>query len=486
MKPTTARTRRAVLYARVSDSKGGKKCSVPQQLEVGRDVIATNGWTPGPEITDDTSASRFAAKDRPGYKRLLTVLQPGDVLVIWEQSRTSRRLKEWVELRDLCVERGVLLCSGGELLDLTDTNARLSTGIKAVVNEHESDQLSDRIKRDIRKRALSGNPHAKLGFGYQKVYEPDGTWTWQEDPIAADAIRWAVDHILAGGRLRAVQREWTARGVPRAQKEGSWTITTIRQVLIRPKIAGLRTLYGEVVSKGTWPAIITEDQHQQLVARIEGNKLAEPRGKHPEHLLTNIMVCGVCGEPVCWQNRGRGGRYVCRTNGCLTRRADDSDKYVTDRVREIIAGWKADTVLFDIDEDVPPPDAGLVLIETELNALKKRLEEYRTYAKQGKLSVASLVDAEAELLPQIADLETQRKAALISPLLDVLARDALLIWGDMELVDKRALLRLSVKITMQRLGAGKRTPGKVAIDVVSIAPDRQALTTSILDSVAKR
>lgn len=481
MKSTIVSIQRAVIYARVSNSRGGTKRSVPQQLEDGRAVIAQNNWPAGPEITDDTSASRYAAKDRPGYKKLLTILRPGDVLVIWEQSRTSRRLKEWVELRDLCVELGVLMCVNGELLNLTDTNSRLSTGIKAVVNEHESDQLRDRLNRDIGRRALRGDPHARLGFGYRKVYAADGSWTWQEDGDEGAAIRWAVQHILGGGSIRSVQKEWAARGIKRPQAEDTaWSISSIRQLLARPKLAGRRTLHGEDVAKASWPAIISEDEHAQLVAVLKGRRLTEPRGQHPQHLLTSIMTCSVCEEPVTWQNRGKGGRYVCRARGCLARRAPAADKYVIERVHEIIADWKVDAFLFDVDDETPQIGSELVRITAELEVLEKRLQEFRDFATKGMIPVADFVSARAELEPQIEDLKAQSKSAMISPLLALFAKDAEVIWEDMSLVDQRALVRLTAAVTMERVGPGK-TKG-VGVKVKSIAPDRSLVTTAMLEA----
>ena len=43
------------------------------------------------------SASRFATKDRPEYKRLLADVEAGklDVVVLWESSRGGRELAAW-------------------------------------------------------------------------------------------------------------------------------------------------------------------------------------------------------------------------------------------------------------------------------------------------------------------------------------------------------------------------------------------------------
>ena len=41
----------------------------------------------------------------------------------------------------------------------------------------------------------------------------------------------------------------------------------LRRALLNPALAGLRVHQGEVVGKGIWQPIITQEQHRQLVAR---------------------------------------------------------------------------------------------------------------------------------------------------------------------------------------------------------------------------
>ena len=60
---------------------------------------------------DVGSASRYAAKAREGFDRLIADLQAGrfgaDLLLLWEGSRGSRRTNEWVQLIGLCEDHAV-------------------------------------------------------------------------------------------------------------------------------------------------------------------------------------------------------------------------------------------------------------------------------------------------------------------------------------------------------------------------------------------
>src|SRR5690554_1089390 len=101
-------------YLRVSkDSKHTGK-SPDQQHDENVRSFERQGWVlhPAPAYRDtDRSASRYATKVREDFRRLIDDLEAdtfgADVLAIWESSRGSRRVGEWVDLVDLCKDRGV-------------------------------------------------------------------------------------------------------------------------------------------------------------------------------------------------------------------------------------------------------------------------------------------------------------------------------------------------------------------------------------------
>jgi site-specific DNA recombinase len=67
-------------------------------------------------------------------------------------------------------------------------------------------------------------------------------------------------------------------------------------VLVNPRIAGLRAYKGTVVADATWPAIITREQHERLVAlRKDQTRRWVPRGRPAQHLLAGLV--GV--RPMC-------------------------------------------------------------------------------------------------------------------------------------------------------------------------------------------
>ena len=94
----------------------------------------------------------------------------GDVLVLWEVSRSQRDLAVYVAIRDLCVRVG--LCYwlvGGVLFDLRDRNDRMMLGFQAVQAEFQSDYIRDNVLRGI-VGAAQGRPHGRA-LWYRRIYD---------------------------------------------------------------------------------------------------------------------------------------------------------------------------------------------------------------------------------------------------------------------------------------------------------------------------
>lgn len=73
-----------------------------------------HGWRLAEKSYKDVgSASRYATKLRDEFKQLLidlesgSVFAPGDILIMWEPSRGSRKTSEWSAMIELCEQRKV-------------------------------------------------------------------------------------------------------------------------------------------------------------------------------------------------------------------------------------------------------------------------------------------------------------------------------------------------------------------------------------------
>ena len=72
--------------------------------------------------------------------------------------------------------------------------------------------------------------------------------------------------MLAGYSLVSIVNDLNARGASGLPAVRPGCPSTLAAVLINPRIAGLRAYKGEIVGAAVWPAIISREQHEKLVA----------------------------------------------------------------------------------------------------------------------------------------------------------------------------------------------------------------------------
>src|SRR4051812_20914725 len=244
---------RAVIYTRVSSDPNDRGRSVAEQEAECRSVCQREGWEVMDVYSDnDRSASRYATKDRPEFRRLITFVESGgaDVLVTWEASRAQRDMDAYLRLRDLCERRGVLWSYSGRTYDLAESTDRFSTGLDALLAERESDETRKRVLRAVRANADKGRPHGRLLYGYRREYDPATRELVGQvpDDETAPVVREAARRVLAGETPYSVAQDFNRRGVPTPTGGGrGWDLTQIKRLCVNPGYAGKRVHRGKVV-----------------------------------------------------------------------------------------------------------------------------------------------------------------------------------------------------------------------------------------------
>lgn len=451
---------RAVIYTRVSSDAAGKGRSVSEQEVDCRAICEREGWDVAEVLTDnDIGASRHSGKDRPAYRRLTEVLTKGDVLVMWEASRAQRDMKAYVELRDLCAERGVLWSYSGRLYDPSRGDDRFSTGLDALIAEKEAEQTRERVLRAKRSAALEGRPLGRLSYGYRRQINmrTGATEQWILDESEAPIVREIYDRVLDGESLWAITRDLTARGVPAPSNQknaaGEWKAQRMRVMILRPAYAGLMVHKGKVIGKANWEAIATEQEHQRLVAILTDPARATHRGCEPRHLLTGIATCGVCGSGCKYfhPKSSKSARYVCEKKNCVTRRADR----IEDFVQELIVRMAQYQPNFD------PMSASRSMAGREaFNESVRLRDELKDFARKAHglgISLETLAEYERSIREQIEKAEEIVRNSARSPLLARLAGpEAAAQWERMTIIEKRETIRSMMTVSINRSSVGTR------------------------------
>lgn len=461
----SAPIRRAIIYTRVSSDKAGGR-SVREQESECRTECERRGWPVAEVLTDnDRSASRYATKDRPEYARLRTLLQPGDVLVMWEASRATRDLERYVELRELLTERRALWCYSGKVYDLTDGGDRFSTGLDILVSEKAAEETRDRIMRAHRANLVNGKPHGRLSYGYRTRLEQDDQGRIiarhrEPDPARAPLVAEAARRVLAGETTLSVLR-WLVTVDPDTAK---WNTTRLHKMLASPTNAGWRvTPDGELI-KGTWEPIIDEETRLALVAMFAARKTG-PRGNQPKHLLSGIAVCAICGDAL-WRTKGgkaHGGNhyvYGCKKGKHVARSVIDLDAAVL----EVVNALLADPVM--LAEWTRPPEADPT-VAVRLAKLIEQRDGVEAQLAEMKMPAASGARVLAKLEEQIAAAEKAVVPVAVDPAVAEIADsdDPIATWEALPLLGKRTFIRAVMSVTVDRIGPGRWHDRRRGIDI---------------------
>ncbi len=318
---------RAAIYLRVSLDQTGEQLAVSRQREDCRRIAEQRGWEVVKEYVDNSISASDAKKNRPAYNQMVEDYADShfDALVCWDLDRLTRQprqLEDWVEAAE---HRGLLLVTASGEADLTTDNGRLFARIKAAVARAEVERKGARQTRALRQRAEMG----RMALGTRLTgYEKDGTIV----PAEARIVRQMFEDFLNGRSLKEMSKALDASGMPPRRGE-RWHPSTLREIMLNPRYAGLQVYKGEVIGKGNWKPIVDEETFRLAESKLRDPNRKTQNGTARKYLLAGIATCGVCGNKV---RTFSGERYSCRLI-CFTRRQPDIDAHVEGVVAAYLA-----------------------------------------------------------------------------------------------------------------------------------------------------
>lgn len=296
------------------------------------------GWVVH-DVYEDNDLSAFSGKQRPAYERLLVDIEAGRLgaVIVWHPDRLHRRPVE-LEAFMVLVETHrvpVVSCTAGDV-DFSTPEGRLMARLTGAVARKESEDKSRRQRRKALEIAQSGRPKGGGMRGYG--YAPGGATVIDAE---ADAIREAMERLLAGSSVRSIVHDFQARGLPTTTGT-PWASQTLRRILMSARIAGWREHHGDWIAEGTWPAIVSREDVERARAILD-DPARRRSGRQRKYLMTGGLAhCGVCGVPLI----AGAGNYRCSTEpraggcGAITVVADRLEMHVVDEVADAIADAK--------------------------------------------------------------------------------------------------------------------------------------------------
>ncbi len=490
---------RGIIYGRASRDPKGGGTSVTKQLERGRDFARREKVQVIAEIRDDNKSASRGSRERAGFAEVRGLIQrkQADLLILWEVSRSSRDLEEFMGLVNACSDNGLEIAVSGARYDPSKVNDWLPLAFQGVMAEAEARRIKQRNIDSVETNAMRGTPHGRIPYGYRRVYDPKtGVLTNQtpydeDDPSRlspeAQVIAEAVHALLDGVTLRQICRELNARGVPTPRRPRKqtleenpngvvtvWEPSTLRQLLLNPTVAGRRVHRGEDIGPATWDPIVDYGTWLRLRNYLkEPSRLtvSNPRGPAPRHLLSGIAYCGECGARLkAATNISRIPRaYTCRREGCMkiTVTADRVDERVETILMALFERPDFQSALADAHERRATaasrgPDVASLIAEKEAE-----LEAVERLRETGELTLRAYAAETKRIEDAIEQLRGQQAAAVSSPALRRLLTAATLQdgWRGADLMDRREVVRLLLDVKIKRAAVRGRNfdPGRVEV-----------------------
>ena len=395
-------TKKAFIYCRISEDRGGEGLGVARQLEDCRKLALQLGLEVVSIFTDN-DISAYSGKRRPGYRTMLTKLHECDWVLAWHSDRLHRSPLELEEYIQLCQQNGVLthMVKGGEW-DLATPEGMLRAGLLGQVARFESAHKSERIKRKMEEKALKGE---YLGGG-----RPFGWDILERKPVVnqveADALARACAAVLAGRSLGSIIREWDEAGL-RSTMGNVIEYSQLTAILKRPRNAGIATLRGEPVGPSEFPAIVSENVWRAVCGILTDPSRRRSQSNKAVHLLTGIARCH-CGEFVRANTvHGRNGK-THKVYRCVVKGAGHVGKrieYVDDVVNKWAAAYRH--IVAHSAQSAPSNSEEIAALTTEASAMRRRLDDAAAEAADGVLTMSQLRTFTERLRKNLETVEAQ-------------------------------------------------------------------------------
>ncbi len=338
----THRNRQAVVYLQQSTPKQVlKNCesAANQRALTGR--LMEWGWHKNQIVLIDEDQAQPAkhVAGRDGFQRLVAdvSLRKVGLIIGTEVSRLSRNCADWHRLLELCGLFDTLIADAEGIYNPREFNDRLLLGLKGTLSEAELHSIRMRMDAGRLSKAGRGELVQHRPTGY--VRDMLGVVQLDPDQSVQDRIRLAFDKFQELGSAQKVLRYMAKHDLklPRRQTSGLYAGTVLWKepnsaamlsILKNPAYAG-GFAYGRRIADATrqtpgrrstrrirqprdrwlalvkdvYPAYITWEQHERVLATIEENrqKMAERLTRRQAircgaATLTGLVRCGRCGH----------------------------------------------------------------------------------------------------------------------------------------------------------------------------------------------
>jgi site-specific DNA recombinase len=460
----------AGVYLRLSEAKDEDEASeaaYERYEQYSRSLCERRNWHVA-VVYREPIGSAYRTRHRRAFQQALADLRSGriQVLVAIEWARLSRNRRDNEALWDLVENHGAIVATA-DGQDTTTRAGRQALEIKAMTARWESEEISERVRRQQKQAATKGGPPpgGKRLFGYgprrETIIEAE-----------AEVVREAARRLLSGHSLRSTTA-W-ANTVSTSTTGRAWSMRTLRDTLLSPGLAGRRVYQGVDFAEGQWEPIIDRATHEMVVA-ILNDPTKRRRSQVVKHLLSGLVVCGRCEAPMIthYEPKRRGGRrrYMCPLTpgrpGCgrTTVAAEALEAVVSEMVLKRLAGRGLAKALAAHDDD---PGAAV-----ELRAAEQRRDEIEHLYESGQIKTDAFLRMHGPAVERVDKARSRLQAQASGSVLWSLPRvsEELEAWWNAEdtTVDQR---RAVIQAVVSRVAVGPALKASKVFDPARLDPKK--------------
>lgn len=480
---TSKLLKRGLIYARYSVEAEGKISDEMQVAEC-KGVGARKRIDIDPTlILVERGKSAGEGKKRPVFDHAKEIIASGNVeyLIVWRLDRCVRSLADWTDLWALCKKHGVQFISVVEDFDTSLPMGKAMIDIVAVFAELERSIICGRNAAIASHRRTNGLPPGGVPpYGYVRIGSGEDQRFVIDDARAA-AVRTAARAILDGRSLRWCCQMLNDIGAPppdgTKRASGVWKYNTLRVILSKPAIAGLRDNGDDFIEAGWEPIIDVETWHALLDAFADPSRKVTtllPGREGAVNLLTGLIRCGKCDTPLRpARDSGKGGtgtmRYRCTKGGTRAPNACCGTSVAADLAEakvlgELFASMRGEMIA----PIVLPDDDRAAELREEIDELD-RLYGLHAFGR-GKAGVTKWQGLRSPLQVELDEIDEAEEAlntptSMIAKLVGA-GVDIAAVWDTpvLDMPTKRAVIREAFPEMKLLYGGNRRMPNSSAID----------------------